>query len=129
MSDQDFFFDEDESPAEETKETKKATKTSGTAPKKATQKPAAPAPSGEKSVTMTIASLIGVVALLVGIIIGILIPAGGTGNVPAPTTPTGVDATAPQLSPEQLEGGQLPEGHPDLGDAEQPPATEATGTE
>lgn len=128
MSDQDFFFDEDESPAEETKEPKKASKTSGTASKKAAQKPDAPAPSGEKSVTMTIASLIGVVALLVGIIIGILIPAGGTSTVPAPTTdPAGV--SAPQLSPEQLETGNLPEGHPDLGDAGAPPATEATGTE
>jgi len=128
VSDQDFFFDEDESPAEEAKETKKPAKTSGTASKKVAQRPAAPAPSGEKSVTMTIASLIGVVALLVGIIIGILIPAGGTGTVPAPTA-TGIDATAPQLNEEQLESGELPQGHPDVGDMGAPPATEATGTE
>ena len=128
MSDQDFFFDEDESPVEETKETKKTAKTSGTASKKAAQKSAAPAPSDEKSVTMTIASLIGVVALLVGIIIGIIIPAGGTGSLPAPSA-GGTGVSAPQLSPEQLETGDLPEGHPDLGEEGAPPATETTGTE
>ena len=75
---------------------------------------------------MTVAALIGVVALLLGVIIGIVIPSGGD-STPAPTATTG-GVSAPQLSPEQLESGSLPEGHPDVGDAApegSAPATEA----
>ncbi|MCG2807955.1 MAG: hypothetical protein L6413_06770 [Coriobacteriia bacterium] len=108
MSDQDFFFDEEEQ-AED-----KSAKTAERVERAATEKaPAVPA-AGMQSVSMTVASLIGVVALLVGIIIGIIIPAGASTGVPAPTS-TGTGAAAPQLSPEELQSGELPSGHPDIG--------------
>jgi len=108
--DQDFFFDEDEKPQEKP-EPKKASSTA----KKQVQTPSRPATAaGERTVTMTVASLIGVVALLAGVIIGILIPTGGN-SVPAPTQNVGTGVPAPQLTPEELESGQLPEGHPDIG--------------
>lgn len=119
MSDQDFFFDEEEQaedkPAKTAARVERAA--SGTAP--------AASAAGMQSVSMTVASLIGVVALLVGIIIGIIIPAGAsTGGVPAPTS-TGTGAAAPQLSPEELQSGELPSGHPDIGAV---PGGEATGS-
>ncbi|MRR13771.1 hypothetical protein EG835_15285 [bacterium] len=127
--DQDFFFDEEETavetPAEPAKSSGSKATAKATAPAAA---PAAQAASGVQTVTMTVAALIGVVALLVGVIIGIVIPVGATDNVPAPTT-TGTGATAPELSPEQLEGGALPEGHPDISGLSTAPAgTEATPT-
>jgi hypothetical protein len=62
---------------------------------------------------MTIAGLIGVVALLAGVIIGILIPTGT--SQPAVTTPTTPAVSAPELTPEQLQNGELPQGHPEIG--------------
>ncbi len=133
-SDQDFFFDEDEQSVEESESKKRPSKVSSTSKKKsAPAKKAAPASAGEKTVTVTVASLIGVVALLVGVIIGILIPAGGS-SIPAPVTnQSGI--MAPQLSPEELQGG-LPEGHPDIGNMgggeapmQTPGTEEATTTE
>ncbi|MDZ4178398.1 MAG: hypothetical protein U1E29_04075 [Coriobacteriia bacterium] len=111
MSDQDFFFDEDETSAE--------TNAGASTAKRETEasKPAARVASPAaaiQSVSMMVAVLIGVVALLAGVIIGILIPSG-TPNVPAPNTiGGGAAAPAPQLSPEQLQGGDLPPGHPPL---------------
>ncbi|MHB9002750.1 MAG: hypothetical protein ACYC6C_01620 [Coriobacteriia bacterium] len=111
--DQDFFFDEEETVVEEkpvaAPKAKTTTAVSTTAPA------GVAVPAGDaQSVTMTVAALIGVVALLVGVIIGIVIPVGGsTGTVPQPTTP-GTNATAPQLSEDQLQGGELPQGHPDI---------------
>lgn len=130
MSDQDFFFDEDEAPAE-------APAAAGDAkpePSRArTAVPAATAPAvagtiaGMQSVSMTVAALFGVVALLVGIIIGILIPAGANTSVPAPTAIGGQVTPAPQLSPEQIEGGNLPPGHPPIeGAGGTTPSGEAT---
>ncbi len=115
MSDQDFFFDEDEAPAEKPKPAQKsASATRKSEPAARPAKSAAATPAGTQTVTMTVAGLIGVVALLVGIIIGILIPTGGT----QPTTPAGVPAPggtqARPLSPDEL-GGDLPPGHPDIG--------------
>jgi hypothetical protein len=41
-----------------------------------------------------------------------VLPVGGaTDDVPAPTG----EVSAPALSPEELESGALPEGHPDIG--------------
>lgn len=121
MSDQDFFFDDDEKPIEATEE--KPTRAQGQ--KKPVTRQAA-APSGTQSVTMTVAALIGVVALLVGVIIGILIPAGASpSSTVTPTANTGT-VSAPQLSPDQLETGELPPGHPDLGAAETAP-TDGSG--
>ena len=118
MSDQDdFFFDEDDTPAQ--KPADKAAPKGGAARKEApaprAKSAAAPASAGGQSVTMTVAALIGVVALLVGIIIGILVPTGGT----QPTTPVTMPAVDPgqarPLAPEEL-GGDLPPGHPDIGE-------------
>jgi hypothetical protein len=121
VSDQDFFFDEEEQQEE------KPAKSGGSSAKKsdASSKKSAPAkrsssasasdtPVMERSVSVMIAGLIGVVALLAGVIVGILIPTESSVPGPTATTP-GAEQPAPQLSPEQLEGG-LPEGHPDLGD-------------
>ncbi len=112
MSDQDFFFDDDETAGDPKAPASAQSKTPVKRPRPAA---AAAAPVGQQSVTMTVAGLIGVVALLLGVVIGLLIPTGGTqttspATVPAP--PPGQSA-AP-LSPEQLEGG-MPPGHPDIG--------------
>ena len=121
MSDQDFFFEEDEKPAAKTPAKKTG---SGSAPAESSGKvPASAAPvSAAASVTMTVAILIGVIGILIGAIGGIFIgrslgsttvasPAALTN--PAATTGTGTGA-APQLSPEQLKGN-LPAGHPSIG--------------
>jgi hypothetical protein len=89
----------------------------------------------QQTVPMTIAGLIGIVALLAGVIIGIALPSGSNQTaVPGNTAPTQVPQTgqqAPQLSPEQLQGGELPEGHPDIpgGMGGAAPTTEGAGTE
>lgn len=122
MSDQDFFFDEDES-ARASKPAK------GKAPEKAPAKaPAAkaataPAPAAglffDQNVTMAVASLLMVIALLVGVILGFflsqsMVPPPGVTSTPATSTGTGTDTgggTQPgPLSPEQLNQG-LPAGH------------------
>jgi hypothetical protein len=111
--DQDFFFDEEETAIEEKPvPAAKAKKTKVTDTAAAPVGAVGPA-AAVQTVTMTVAALIGVIALLVGVIIGIVIPVGGAGSVPQPTT-TGTSATAPQLSEDQLQGGALPEGHPDI---------------
>ena len=121
MSDQDFFFDEEEEAA------KPAPKTSNKPVSKPAAKqgarpaakgaPAKAAPAGgfmEQSVTMMVASLMSVIALLIGVIIGFVVapdsiatelPGGGTTNS---------TVTAPSLTEEQLQSGQMPEGHPTI---------------
>jgi hypothetical protein len=126
VSDQDFFFDEDEAPAEKP-EAKSAAKPAGAkAQASAPRTKTAAVPAGAQSVTMTVAGLIGVVALLIGIIIGILIPTGGTQVASPPTgVPSmGTGTQAPPLSEDALQGGDLPPGHPPIGDM----GEEATGT-
>jgi len=110
VSDQDFFFDEDEQPAAEPAK--------ATAKKSSGSTPAAAAPAGASAgVSMTVAALVGVVAVLLGMIVGIFI---GRGLAAPAVTPVNTGApiqgqqAAPQLSPEQLEGGELPQGHPDI---------------
>lgn len=111
MSDQDFFFDEEDG-------AKQPAKASATAKSKsaAAARPAAPASASffEQSVSMSIAALMAVIALLVGVIVGFVIPTGGT---TPPVTATDVGAAtqpAPQLTEDQLSSGELPAGHPDL---------------
>ena len=109
MSDQDFFFDEDEKPAEKSA-SKPVSKPSGkpSSPKGG----AAPAAAGERTVTMTVAALIGVVALLFGVIIG-LFAAPDSGKVASPNSTATQGTAAPALTDEQIQQG-LPEGHPTI---------------
>jgi hypothetical protein len=125
VSDQDFFFDEEEEVAEKAprpssrQPQKSAPKRSGkNEPKVAPRASAAPAASGsliEKQVSLTVAALMTVIGLLLGVIIGFVIPDGGTVSSSGTVTPA-TGSTAPQLSPEQLDTGVLPEGHPPVGD-------------
>jgi len=112
VSDQDFFFDDEEQAAKPA--AKPAAKQASGTKAPAATRPKAAVPAGAQTVTMTVAGLIGVVALLVGIIIGILIPTGQqqTGS-PAGGMPS-LSQPAPPLSDEAMQGG-LPEGHPDIG--------------
>jgi hypothetical protein len=73
---------------------------------------------------MTIAVLVGVIGILLGAVIGLFV--GKSMAVPSVATTPGAGGTttgqqAPQLTPEQLQGGELPAGHPSVGGA-------ATGT-
>ena len=110
------------------------------AAKSGKSKPSAEPPSSsggfmQQTVPMTIAGLIGVVALLAGVIIGIALPSGSNQTAvptqPAPNAVPQGGAPAPQLSPEQLQGGELPEGHPDIpgGMGGSAPATDGAGAE
>jgi hypothetical protein len=130
VSDQDFFFDEeDEKPA------KAEAKSSATSPARkpagsGAKAPAAAPASGaffDQTVTMSVASLLIVCSLLVGLIGGILIGQARANSIPEPTAGatsgtggTG-QGTAPALTQDQLNSGQLPAGHPSIGGA-------ATGT-
>lgn len=100
------FDDEDQAPAEKPATTRRSS----------TAAAAAPAAAGVQTVTMTVAALIGVVALLLGVIIGIVIPVNATpGGATSPSgSVTPENVAAPQLSPEQMQSGDLPPGHPDL---------------
>jgi hypothetical protein len=123
VSDQDFFFDEDEKPAKSQSKSASANKPASSPAKGGSKNaPAAPA----QSVTYSIAALIGIAALLLGIIVGILLPinVGGaqTATPDAGLTQTGA-VQAPQLTPEQMQNGQLPPGHPSVGGS-----TGATGS-
>jgi len=111
VSDQDFFFDEEED--------------AKPAPKKATGKQvqtpvhSAPTASGSffaQDVPMVIAALMTVIALLIGLLVGLVIPTGGTTANSGATTGAAASGTgsAPQLTQEQINSGQMPANHPDL---------------
>lgn len=112
MSDeQDFFFDE---------ETEKTTKT-----RKAPAPKSSPAPSDEayedggvfsQQVTMAVAALMTIVALLVGVIVGYLIPKGATQGAAATAITTPTDGQAGPL-PSGTDTSKLPDGHPDISGA------------
>ncbi len=115
MSDQDFFFDDEETPAE-AKEPKKAEpeaskpQARGRASGKHTS-----AAAGPPTVTMTVAGLIGVIALLIGVIIGVVIPTGASTPISPAGMPAGMgDGEARPLSPEEMQSGQMPPDHPDI---------------
>ncbi|TDB38707.1 MAG: hypothetical protein D9V44_03190 [Actinobacteria bacterium] len=111
MSDQDFFFDEEE----DAKPTpKKAQGKQGQTPARS----AAPAQASffAQDVPMLIAALMTVIALLVGLLVGLVIPTGGQAGV-SNTAQTGAAVgagTAPQLTQDQINSGQIPPNHPDL---------------
>ncbi|MCE5191956.1 MAG: hypothetical protein LLG08_09405 [Actinomycetia bacterium] len=112
MSDQDFFFDEEE-------DAKPAPKEASTGHEQVSARQAAAVKRSffEQSVSMTIAALIAVIALLLGVIIGYVIPSADTTPVvSSPTSSTG-SSTAPQLTQDQINSGALPPGHPDLSGA------------
>ena len=84
-----------------------------------------PAAAPAQSVTYSIAALIGVAALLLGVIVGILLPinVGGASTATPDATPEQhrrAAVQAPQLTPEQMQSGQLPPGHPSVGAARGP---------
>lgn len=131
MSEKDFYFDEDDTEDSQPIEKAKAKEPVEASAEKAAPKARAPkaaagrpvaaaapvAPVTMQPVSMTVAALIGVVALLVGVIIGMFLP----GQQPTATVTPGVPpagmgsgAPAPQLTEDQLQGGQLPPGHPPL---------------
>ncbi|MDZ4168924.1 MAG: hypothetical protein U1E26_04610 [Coriobacteriia bacterium] len=126
MSDQDFFFDEDEATPEKTAEAPK--KSASSKPAASKEPAAAVAASGEQSVSLTVTVLVAVVAVLVGVILGIFIGRGLAAPAPVATGMPGSTAPAnqpaPQLTPEQLQGGEMPPGHPPVGGD----AGAATGT-
>lgn len=127
MSDQDFFFDEEPTkPAPGAPASKPgATKSGGAKPgaKPATSsetETAAAVPFLEQSTVMSVAILIGVVGLLVGLIGGYLLGTAQTQPAAAPAigaVGTVPDATgqggAPVLTQEQINSG-LPANHPSV---------------
>ncbi len=122
MSDQDFFFDEED----DAKPAAKGGSKAATGAKGARAPRPAAASGGDffaQSVSMAVTSLVAVIALLVGLIVGILIPSGGT----TPQTASPAATVAPTLTEDQLNSGQLPAGHPPVGDTATSSAT-ATGT-
>jgi hypothetical protein len=124
VSDQDFFFDEDEKPSKPAP-SKSSAKSSSAKPV-ATSAKSTSAPAGGFELTWTITALIGVVALLLGVIVGYAIPKGA--DIASPTTPTSTQTSAPQLTPEQLSTGELPAGHPSVGGASGAATGSAAGT-
>lgn len=119
MSDQDFFFDEED----DVKPAAKGASKAAAAPKGNRAPQPAATPGGSffaQSVSMAVTSLVAVIALLVGLIVGILIPSGSA----TPQTVSPAATVAPTLSEDQLNSGELPAGHPDVGG----PTGESTGT-
>ncbi len=128
VSDQDFFFDEDEKPAAKSGAKK------GSAPAKAaTPAPPAAAPADAQSVTLTVAVLIGVIGILLGVVVGLFI---GKGMATPAVTATDAgrrrrrcgspQGGAPQLTQEQIQAGEMPAGHPPVGGAEASGSAETT---
>lgn len=139
MSDQDFFFDDE--PETKTASKKGAAQKGGTAKAKPSQAKNAPARTGgskpapkgkaqeavvdgETSFTLSVVILIAIIALLVGLIGGVLIGKSLSPGVVYTQEDTGTAApggmggmgsggTAPTLSDEQIQGG-MPSGHPPL---------------
>ncbi|HEX9093222.1 MAG TPA: hypothetical protein VF902_04490 [Coriobacteriia bacterium] len=132
MSDQDFFFDEEDEarPTESSAPAGKAKTGSGAKPQGAASAPAkrggaAPAASSdtsaqtpllEQNVTVMVAGMLMVVGILVGFIIGFLIGGGTSAPAAVPsTTSAPVGAVTPgTLTDQQVQQG-LPAGHPSIG--------------
>jgi len=113
VSEQDFFFDDaDENPEKPGKQVKSAKKASA-----AKSSSSSSGGSGmPQTVSVTVAGLLAVCTLLVGVIVGIAIPDSGSSDTAAPTATDVFSGSAPALSPEELSSGQMPEGHPDIGE-------------
>jgi len=126
--DQDFFFEE-EAPAKASQPSK-GSKSSGAARPSAPQssaKGAVAAAPVENMVSYTNAALIAVVTLLVGVIIGVMLPIGAS-NTNTNTPAASSTGTAPSLTPEDLESGELPPGHPSIGGGSGAATGSAPGT-
>jgi hypothetical protein len=133
VSDQDFFFDEDEAPSKEADAKGKPAQTETVKKSGTTRTTTSPAGVGaQQSVSMTVAALIGVISLLAGVIVGIVLPVGGPSVPPpgpgatVPADPGGMGGQAPQLSPDQLDQ-DLPPGHPPIGGGEAPGGAPGAG--
>ncbi len=132
MSDQDFFFDEEEAaPAPKPRQSRSASRAES-APAAAERESSGGGSFFAQDVSMSIAALMSVIALLVGVIVGIVMPDQGQSSTVG-TTQTSAEqgAAAPQLTEEQLNSG-LPEGHPDISGMSGGEATssaDATATE
>jgi hypothetical protein len=76
---------------------------------------------------MSVASLLVVCALLIGTIVGLMVGqsrATSTADLPSASPAAG---NAPQLTPDQLNSGQLPAGHPSIGSQTATGSKTATG--
>lgn len=133
MSDQDFFFEDEEAETTDGKSPKPGAKPtpakSGSKPaprpasksgSAAAKAPQAPPSFFDQTVTVAIASLLAVIALLLGVVIGYFVFSGSgqtvvtaPGSITAPGA-TGTGTPAP-LTQDQLNSGQLPAGHPKVG--------------
>ena len=63
---------------------------------------------------MAVAALLVVIGLLVGVIVGVLVAPGGSDST---SSTTGITNTAPSLTSDQIESGELPAGHPEISGA------------
>ena len=119
MSDQDFFFDEDEKPSA------KSPSKSGSRPAgksgSGSAKPAAgytPSISSDfQTVSLTVAVLIAVIGVLLGVVIGLFVGRSmATPAISATSLSSGSSGAvvAPSLTDQQLNSGQLPAGHPKI---------------
>jgi hypothetical protein len=131
VSDQDFFFDEDDKPAAKSDDKSgskpAAKKGSGTSSAKTTPtRSSAPAPEADvQSVSLIVAVLLAVIGVLIGVVIGLFV---GKSMAVAPavvagTTSGTTSSQAPQLTTEQLNSGTLPSGHPAVPGASTTPTT------
>lgn len=130
MSDQDFFFDEEDEPVKSapsprSKSTARTEPARSGAPRPRQSAPSSSAGFFDQSVSMAVAALMTAIGLLVGVIAGFLIAPGGSArNTGSPVT--GLEQ-APALSGDQLQSGELPAGHPDIsGMATAPGSAETT---
>lgn len=128
MEDDDLFFEDDvaeETPAQpaakgSTKTASKAPAGKAAASKAAGGSPAPPRPQeGDEeepgaTMSVTIAVLGMIVALLIGFILGVVVEQRRIQAAPAGLSAAG-GAGAPALTPQQLQQGQLPAGHPNFG--------------
>jgi hypothetical protein len=118
VSDQDFFFDEDDSGSAGKRAAKGSggAKASAVAPAQAATPTAAGSSVFDQNITMAVAALLMIIALLIGVILGFFLGQSTAApavvsTIPAATgTDTGAGASPAPLSPEQMNQG-LPAGH------------------
>jgi hypothetical protein len=129
VSEQDFFFDEEPdaktpaakgpaSKAAAPKASKQTPSDSGKPASKAVPVVEASPSEADQSTTWAVASLLGVVGLLLGAILGFLLgnslPGTTTSTTPAPAAVTAPGAAPSTLTSEQINSGELPAGHPPI---------------
>lgn len=122
MSDQDFFFDEDEAQAPA------SAKSSGDKADKSPSRSKQAEPSATvagQSVTVTVAALLAIIGVLIGLIGGVFVARMLPGGAGAPTAAT---TSAPQLTDQQIQSGELPPNHPNIGQMGGSAAASSTNT-